>query len=74
MIRPRVTAAPYPRTAQWQSRTTTPMVVRQRDTSKPHMAIKTDKGLAHVEDSGMIVKELSRTETETRSQADRSLS
>ena len=50
------------------------MVVRQRDTSKPHMAIKTDKGLARVEDSGMIVKELSRTETETRGQADRSLS
>ena len=50
------------------------MVVRQRDTSKPHMGIKTDKGLAHMEDSGMIVKELSRTETETRGQADRSLS
>ena len=74
MIRPRMTAPHYPRTAKSQSRAHHPIVVRPRGTSKPHVAIKASNGLAHVEDSGIIVKELSRMQTETRGEAGRSLS
>jgi hypothetical protein len=73
MITPRMTA-PLPPDCPIAIAHNHPMVVRQRRTSRPHMAIKAHQGLAHVEDSEMIVKALSRTETETRGRADRSLS
>jgi hypothetical protein len=69
-----MTAPPLPRTAKSQSRARRPIVVRPRGTSKPHVAIKASNGLARVEDSGIIVKELSRMQTETRGEAGRSLS
>ena len=74
MIRPRMTAPPLPPDCQIAIARPPPVVVRPRGTSKPHVAIKASNGLARVEDSGIIVKELSRMQTETRGEAGRSLS
>ena len=69
-----MTAPPYARIAKSNRAPATHRDSSAPQSSKPHLAIEALQGLANVQDNGIIVKERSRAQSETRRQADRSLS